>query len=208
MFTPALAQALAKAHGTFGYDVLALMPEEKKWLEDNDAIAPTPATVIDSRVQAVTVPVAGGEVGFIILPKLQKNAKKPLDMTVRSISKLVESLHKRTKLVVAISPWGHLAEDHFLRNADNVPDIMLGAGPGPGIAGRFSRDGKIFWARTYGRGRALHVIRIAEWPTRDDGWKWVKDKNLRLDFRPLNESVATDPAMEDLLDEYDLPVLK
>lgn len=202
--TNALAHALGEAHRTLNYDLLVMMPEEARWLDDNGAGPLTHATV-DNRVQAVTLQTAGGPVGFILFPKLPRNATKPLDMTIRAIAQQAESMAGRVRLVVGLSPWGELAEDHFLKTAGSVVDVLLGAGPGPGVAGRFTPDGKTFWARTYGRGKALHVLRIAQWPERTAAWKWIKDGNFRLDFTALNQDVASDPAMDALLGGFSLP---
>jgi len=200
-----LAKALAQAHAALGYDLLTLMPEEQQWLGDHDAPAPAQNAVIGNRVRSVTVSTKNGPVGFILLPKLPRNATIPLDMTMRAIEDQARSLAGRTRLVVGISPWGGVAEDHFLQKKAHVLDILLGAGPGPGLAGRFTPDGKTFWARSYGRGKALHVVRISEWPQRSADWKWIKDGNLRLDFMPLNEPVPSDPEMNALLGEFNLP---
>lgn len=201
--TPALARALAAAHKALAPDLLALAGTEAAWLAA--AGAQTPAQAPGSAPRALVLPVPGGEVGVILLPVLPSGALTPPDDTVRLVADLARGLAARTRLVVALSPWGDLAEDHFLRTAGPVVDILLGSGPGPGVAGRFSDDGKTFLARSYGQGKALHVIRIAAWPARTPGWRWVRDENLRLDFLNLSDAFPADPAVEALLGGLDLP---
>lgn len=202
--TPALARALAAAHGALAPDLLALTGPEAAWLTAGGATAPAHQR-LGPGVRGVVLPTPGGAVGVLLLPPLPRAAEAAPDDMAREAVAQARALAARTRLVVALSPWGELAEDGFLRTAGPVVDILLGGGPGPGVAGRFSDDGKTFLARSYGRGKALHVIRIAAWPERTAAWKWVKDENLRLDFLSLTDAIPADPAMDALLGGFDLP---
>ncbi len=195
-----MATALAQAHAAMHYELSALMPEEFNWLQKNGATPPAGSAVFAPTPRSVVRDTPGGAVGFVLLPRLPLGADTPPQQTVDAVVAEARALAGRTKLVVGLSPWGAVAEDAFLQNAPHVLDILLGAGPGPGIAGRFTPDGLTFWGRTYGRGKALHVIHIGQWPTRDAAWKWVKDGNLRLQFSSLTQDVPSDQDMRRMMD--------
>lgn len=201
---PGLAKALAAAHAALKPDLLVLTPGEADWLAAQGATAPAHHT-LSSRAQGVVLPTPGGPVGVVLFPPLPPDAEAPPDAMAQDVIRQARELAARVRLVVGVSPWGELAEDRFLRTAGPVVDILLGAGPGPGVAGRFTPDGKTFWARSYGLGKALHAVRIAAWPERTPAWQWVRDENLRLDFLGLTEAFAADPAMQTLLDGFTLP---
>jgi len=202
--TSELAKALVAAHAALAPDLLVLTPGEAAWLAESGATAPTHQT-LGPRAQGVVLPTPGGPVGVVLFPPLPPGAEAPPEAMAQDVIRQARELAAQVRLVVGLSPWGELAEDQFLRAAGPVLDILLGAGPGPGVAGRFTPDGKTFWARSYGLGKALHAIRIAAWPERNPGWQWVRDENIRLDFKGLTEAFAADPAMQTLLDGFALP---
>lgn len=96
----------------------------------------------------------------------------------------------------------------LLKDYEPEIDLLLGSGPGPGLAGRFMNHSKTFWARAYSKGKALHLIRIGEWPKRAANWKWTKGKNLKLDFKTLTPDVEDNPEMQAILGRYQLPAPK
>lgn len=202
---PDLARTLATAYDALGHDLLVLLKDEADWLASHGAPLPGGAESIGARVGMRVVSTPGGDVGFVLFPRLPKNSAEPMDMTVEAVRKTAASLKDRTRLVVGISPWGALGEKAYIQQAPGSVDILLGAGPGPGLAGRFVSENKTFWARAYSKGRSMHVLRIGQWPQRQDGWQWEKDGNIRLDFKVFKEDVPDDPAMRKLLNASGLP---
>lgn len=206
--TPALARALAKAYEALDFDVVYSMPMESDWLKESEAKLPEHLLTANNRVQIREYEAEGVRVGLVLLPKLLKGKDRPSKALIESVVRKAKNLAERVDVVVGVSPWGANGEAVFLSKAPPVFDTLLGGGPGPGLAGRFMAGGKTFWARAYTMGKAFHVIRLLDLPSRDNGFKWIKDENIRLDFTVLDKNVSDDASMTVLLDEFELPTVK
>ena len=207
--TPDLARALSKAYGVLDFDAIYCADDEADWLKDSGAQAPDTLVVATTSPQLREYETHGVRVGVVYLPKLLKGADRPGKTLMDSVARKAKGLAGRTDVVVAVSPWGAAGEAAFLAYAPGVVDVLLGGGPGPGLAGRFMAGGKTFWARAYTMGKAFHVIRLGELPRRDDPeFRWIRDENITLDFTVLDKNVPDEPAMAAMLDEFDLPTVK
>lgn len=200
-----MAPALAEAYQALAYDIGYNVREDADWLRAHDMKAPQPFKTASKQVQVSIFNKADKKIGVLMLPTLLKGTKKPTSMMLRTVVQKSKQLAKRTDLVVAVSPWGMEGEFELLKNHIPEIDVLLGGGPGPGIAGRFMNNSKTFWARAYSKGKALHLIRLGEWPKRTDSWKWSKGKNLNLDFKTLTTDVAENAQMKEILAKYKLP---
>lgn len=203
-----LPKALSQAYGSLGYDAGYLVPGEAQWLTDHGAEPPAGFVTASDRVQEKIIEKNGLTIGLIFFPKLIKGADSPSDQQLAAVDRKAESLAERTDLVIGLSPWGDRAERKLL--ADFAPPIhlLLGAGPGPGLTGRFSDDGKTLWIRSYRQGKAVHKIRVRRAPTREADWKWIKDGNISLSLEVLDKNVSDDADMASLLGGYTLPEAK
>ena len=207
--TPDLARALAKAYRALDFDAVYCVGDEADWMKDSGAEAPESLVTATTSIQLREYETHGVRVGVIYLPKLLKGADRASETLMDSVARKAKSLAERTDVVVGVSPWGAAGEAAFLSYAPGVVDVLLGGGPGPGLAGRFMAGGKTFWARAYTMGKAFHVIRLGELPRRDDPeFRWIRDENIALDFTVLDKNVPDEPTMAAMLDEFQLPTVK
>lgn len=191
-----LAQSLKDAYDLLDYDIGYLSPREADWLSAAGLSRPEGWRTASVHVQFSTVDVNNTSIGIIYLPMLPAGQTSVPRFLMKSIAAKAQSLRSRTKLVIGISPWGFMTEKHYLDAAGPVFDILFGAGPGPGLAGRLEAGGKTFWVRSYSKGRAVHVLRLNTWPRHDDAdWKWTLKKDIVLDFRPLRDNTLPDSEM-------------
>ncbi|WP_461209503.1 UshA-like (seleno)protein family 2 [Desulfocurvus sp. DL9XJH121] len=202
--TPQLAQALGKAYGTLGYDAIFAAPEEDAWLRDSDAELPPVLHLQSNRAEIVTLDKGGCRIGVVLFPRLLRGERKPTPMVMESVARKARSLAERTDIVIGVSSWGAAGEAEFLDKTEPCVDVLLGSGFGPGLAGRFMKNGRTFWARAYTTGKAFHVIRVRVPDQREPDWRWIKDGNLSLDFQVLDKDVTSDAAMLKLLDGFSL----
>ncbi|BBD07585.1 hypothetical protein [Desulfovibrio ferrophilus] len=200
-----LAQALSKAYSSLEYHTGYLVPGEKAWLEDSGTTPPENWVTASDRIQERIIDRAGYKVGLIYFPKLIKGAKEPSAMMMKAVVRKAESLSKRSDIVIGISPWGGNAERTLLEKHTPQIHLLLGAGPGPGLAGRFARNGQTFWVRSYKRGKAVHVIHISKLPTRSNDWKWIKNGNISMKLEVLNQDLSEDADLVALLGKFTLP---
>lgn len=203
-----LAQALSRIYDRDGYDVGFMVPGEEEWLNDRGASVPEGWVTASDRVGQRIFDKDGVSVGVVFFPKLLKGSRTPTSMQMRAVARKAESLAERCDLVVGLSPWGGQAEQDLLKDFAPPIHLLLGSGPGPGLAGRFSDDEKTLWVRAYRRGKALHRIRVRALPTRDADWKWIKDGNVSVSLEVLNQDVQEDPETRTILDGYSLPSAK
>ena len=192
--TQAKMKALAEAYSKINFDLGLLIPDEAAAMRKAGVSLPGQWLTVPSVTQAELPLPGGGKVGFVLLPPLSPTEKEPPKDLIGLISKAVEHQRKTAKLVVGVSPWGYFVELTYLRTLDAVlPDILLGAGPGPGFKGMVAGEGKTYWMRAYGLGKALNRLEVLEWPGRDPGFRW-RDEG---DIRSLNIGL-TDQVREDL----------
>ena len=206
--TVQLANALSKAYATLDYNAIFCSPEEERWLRGSGADLPKSLHAVSNRAQVQILRAGDVTVGVVVFPRLLKGAGKPSHTMIASVARKARNMAERVDVVIGVSPWGASGEAAFLAESDPVFDLLLGAGPGPGLAGRFVEDGKTFWARAYTMGKAFHVIRITDLPRREADWKWIKNENLHLDFKILDKNVSQNGAMVALLNEFHLSRVK
>ncbi len=194
-------QALATAYSKINFDLGLLTPREAAALRKAGAALPG-QWVTAPEVTEVELPLPGGDkVGFVLLPPLTPTEKEPPKELIKLVSRAVAHQRKTAKAVVAVSPWGYFVELTYLRTLDAVlPDILLGAGTGPGFKGMVAGEGKTYWMRAYGLGKALNRLEIMEWPGRDPGFRWSDEKDIRSLNIGLTDQVRDDPAISALFD--------
>lgn len=198
--------ALARAFEALGYDLGQLTAVEaelfaraglrppRNWLP-----AETPAR------RALALP-GGNRVGVLLLPELKGplvagEEGQAVARLAKAVAKAVRAAKKDTKLVVAVSPWGAAFEQAYLEAGGVLPDILLGAGPGPALAGRIAADGRVLWLRATAKGKAVNRVTVLEWPKRAGGFAWVEGKNVVWGLEGLTEQIADDAAVAKLLEE-------
>lgn len=202
--TQAKLKALAEAYSKINFDLGLLSPAEAAALRKAGTTLPG-QWVTAPEVTETELPLpAGQKVGFVLLPPLTPTEKEAPKELIRLVSRAVEHQRKTAKIVVAVSPWGYFVELTYLRTLDAVlPDILLGAGPGPGFKGMVAGEGKTYWMRAYGLGKALNRIEVLDWPGRDPGFRWRDEEDIRSLNIGLTDQVRDDTSVSSLFDGMD-----
>ncbi|MBU1004165.1 MAG: hypothetical protein KKE73_16760 [Proteobacteria bacterium] len=182
-----------------------LVPGEEDWLTDSGVPVPDNFVTASDRTTELIIERGDCRVGLIFFPKLIKGALEPSPMMMKAVVRKAESLSQRADMVIGLSPWGGDAERVLLDKYAPPLHLLFGAGPGPGLAGKFTRAGKTLWVRSYKRGKAVHVIGIRRLPTADSNWKWVNNDNISMKLEVLNQDIAENADLTALLGKFTLP---
>jgi hypothetical protein len=131
-------------------------------------------------------------VGVLVLPPLAPGQEGPPPALTTAMGAMARELRGRCGLVVAISPWGYLAENAYLaRDAAPDMDVLLGAGPGPGTA-QSAAKGKVLWVRSYTRGKTVQTVELRAFPGVDRDFTWSLSV-YDFDNKALDDSRPSDP---------------
>lgn len=174
-----------------------LEPAARNWFHAQGAEPPQGFHPVDQTPVVQQSVVQGKTVGFVLFPAgfagNPEREKELLSLALR--------LRGQCDLVIGISPWGTKAERTFLPAASGYYDVILGGGEGQGMRGNMDTRGTVLWARGYGKGMALAVLELMEWPSRQDrpGWAWIEDDNVRFPVVLLDEGIRPDPQTTELL---------
>ena len=153
------------------YTAGVLTENEHTMLSEAGVSAPTGWTLLKNIPVTRLVPAAPGTIGLIFLPQpAGKNGRLDSKQT-EATKETIRDLKDRSgvSLVIGISPWGQRSEQDFLSSGGPLPDILLGSGPGSGMAGRIMDQGRTLWVRPYSKGKALNRIEILAIPDRAEG---------------------------------------
>lgn len=174
------------------YDLGVLAPREADSLAQRQVAWPasfTPARELTSRVLTLA---DGRAVGVLVLPPLAPGQEGPPPALTTAMGAMSRELRGQCGLVVAMSPWGYLAENAYLtRDAAPAMDVLLGAGPGPGTA-QSAAGGRVLWVRSYTRGKTVQTLALRAWPGTRRDFAWGKE-DFVFDNQALDDSRPSDP---------------
>lgn len=143
---------------------------------------------------------AAHRIGVLLLPPLPDGASTPPAALVRQIEEAVHALRAKTRLVVAMSPWGYALEQELLKAQGPLPDLLLGSGNGIGLVGNISAKGKTLWVRAFTQGKSMSRIDILEWPDHANvNFKWTEEQNIRMTLFGLTDNYLEDSHMLTLM---------
>jgi hypothetical protein len=158
-------------------------------------VKPRPAWLGSASLEQHVLHGPGPKVGVILLPQLNRSdAPLPADL-LRQLGEAVQHLRSTTRLVVAMSPWGYAQELELLKSAGPLPDVLLGSGPGIGLAGQLSASGKTAWVRAFAQGKSITRIEIMALPEHNSTFKWTEEKNIRMTLFGLTDHYPEEPHM-------------
>lgn len=133
------------------------------------------------------------QIGVLLLPPLADGAASPPAALVRQLQAAVLALRAKTRLVVAMSPWGYNVEQKLLNVGGAMPDLLLGSGIGLGLVGNIEAKGKTLWVRTFTQGKSMSRIEILDWPDRaNENFKWTEGQNVRMTLFGLTDQYLGD----------------
>lgn len=191
---------MARAYDLLHNDLVFVSPYERGLLA-KAGVQPRPYWRGSEHLeQHVLGPDNGHRVGVLLLPPLPDGAKDIPAALLHQIDEAVRRLRATTRLVVAMSPWGYTFEQELLKGATQLPDVLLGSGPGIGLVGNIAAMGKTLWVRAYPQGKAISRIDILAWPEHGNpNFKWTEDQNIRMTLFGLTDQYQDDPQMLSLM---------
>lgn len=199
---PGLGKVLSGIFDGLGYSAGYLTPDEAVMIEKDGGKLPRNWVVVDKKPHTQVFEVQGTPIGVIFLPQLGPKDEGPTDAMRELVAKTADELRTRSKLVVAVSPWGAEAERRFIETAKREVDVLLGAGPGIGFAARPVADGRILWMRTFTQGKLVSGIHVLRFPEGKD-FRWELRKNFEYSSIALDETVPNDPATVEKLKPFE-----
>ncbi len=137
---PATMPYLVKAHELMHYDAAILTPMEEAALAAAKAPMPKGFLLADA-VKTAVVTVGDTVVGVVTAPPLKADREPPPVAEMNAVIDAAKALRPKVKLLVALIPWGIVAEKQLIDLGAGVFHVVLGSGPGPGFKGIIDDSG-------------------------------------------------------------------
>ncbi|OIO02141.1 MAG: hypothetical protein AUJ49_06695 [Desulfovibrionaceae bacterium CG1_02_65_16] len=192
---------VAAAFDHLHHDLLFVTPDERAALA-KAGVRPRSSWKGSDRLEQHILHAEGGpRIGVILLPPVPYSAPRVPESRINQMEMAVHRLRASCKLVVVMSPWGYSKEQELLTRADknNLPDILLGSGPGIGQTGVLAAGGKTAWVRSFAEGKSVLRIDILVWPEHNSTFKWTEEKNIRMSLFGLTDQYQEEPQMLTLM---------
>lgn len=183
-------------------DLFFMTPAEKRWLVFNKTELPETAVVAGPEPATMILGQSPLRVGVVLFPMLPEGADNAPPNMQRAVAAAAKRLRVKVDLVVGMSPWGEMAEAHFLINQEPVFHMLLGSGPGKGLLGRLAADDKCLWVRAFAQGIAMNKIDVLAKPEDNDEWRWIYGENFMVQVMPLGEGWPLDMTVYGLLSPF------
>ena len=184
---------MAKAYDLLHNDLVFVTPYERAFMVKAGLPPHKSWHGSDRLEQHVLKPDAAHQVGVLLLPPLPEGATSPPAALLRQVQEAVQALRARTRLVVAMSPWGYSLEKELLNSGGAMPDLLLGTGIGIGLVGNIEAKGKTLWIRAFTQGKSISRIDILAWPDHaNDNFKWTEAQNIRMTLFGLTDQHQED----------------
>jgi len=191
---------LAKAYDALRYDAGALSQAEAAKFQSLSVTPPAGWVTLDAKEpKTVILTVNGHKIGVVYFPEAKHPGDLPSQDVLDRVSHAVKELRPQVELVAGVSPWGVTAENDYLDKTHPDLDILFGAGLGVGFMARPTASGKTLWTHAFYKGKALYTIDLLALPGAKD-FKWEAGKNFAAKAVSLDDSVAADPAMRQMLE--------
>lgn len=190
---------MARAYDLLRNDLVFVTPYERAVMA-KAGMPPRPSWHGSDRLEQHLLGAdAAHRIGVILLPPLPESAALSRTLA-QQVEDAVRSLRTRTKLVVAMSPWGYAHEQELLKMTGQPPDILLGTGPGIGLIGTIAAGGRCLWIRAYTQGKSVSRVDILSWPDyANPNFKWTEPQNIRMTLVGLTDHFQEDPQMLSLM---------
>lgn len=191
---------MAKAFGLLHNDLVFVSPYERAVMAKAGLHPHKNWRGSDHLEQHVLGPDAAHRVGVLLLPPVPDGVTSLPPDLLHQIENAVRTLRAKTRLVVAMSPWGYSREQELLKTDGPLPDILLGSGPGIGLVGNVAAGGKTAWVRSFSQGKSMSRIDILAWPEHASvNFKWTEEQNIRMTLFGLTDQYQEDQQMLSLM---------
>nr|WP_272699713.1 hypothetical protein [Desulfovibrio sp. Fe33] len=194
--------ALNEAFNVMRYDVGLLSAREAEALRKDDVPLPSWRKSAEQEAFTVVTIQDGRKIGFLRFPSLPNGTddEVPQDLVTR-LSKQIRENRSKVDLLIALTDWGWVAENAYLKsNPEYVPDMLFGSGNGSGINGRVLADGRCLWVRPYDKGRSISEVNVLQWPKRENSFAWDEAKNYTSASVGMNDAIKDNPDINALFE--------
>lgn len=185
-----------------GYDALLVSSHERS-LMAKAGVKPRPwwkgGGKLDTHVFKVGTTPHQVNVGVIYLPHLPDNERDLPPAAAREVGAAVKALRAASSVVVGLSDWGYPREQALLSSGEEMPDLLLGSGPGVGLTGQRMVNGRTIWIRSYTQGKGIERIELLALPERNSTFAWTEGQNIRMSLDGLTDQYADDRQVLNLL---------
>jgi len=189
--------AMAKAYDLLGYDAGLVTPTEAEALKKAGTALPPVFGVSAAAPSVTTIRAGGHSIGIVRFPIEPKAGEAIPEALAKATAQAAETLHGRVELVVGLSGWGMADEEAFLGAHPGAVDVLLGSGPGAGLAGITAGAGKTLWARSYTKGKTLNRLDLFTLPGAPD-FVWKPKTDYKPDVVLLDDRIPSDPQVQQL----------
>lgn len=201
---PDVAKALTAAYALLAAEAGFLAPEEAAMLASKGLKPPKNWQPGGAAQQTVLLETPAGTVGVLLLP-FADPAKPVGPETLKAAVDAARALKSRAALVAVVSPWGLAAENQLAQMADGAIHLLLGAGPGVGMRGRYMDNNRLLWVRAFEKGKSVSRIDMTALPGVGKDAAWKDNENVTVDAPQMDEGVSEDKAVEALFEWLDQP---
>ncbi len=202
------AREVLEAYRLTRPDAVYLSIASAAWFKQAKVSLPASFQAADKSFPVKIIRVGERKLGLVFMPPLESESpseadrqKFQLEFFPKALS-VGRELRSRTDLVIGVSSWGQAVEESFLAQADGVFDVILGGGEGVPfpVVQRKSAHG-ILWLRADMRGRAINVLDLSKWPSRQAALAdpWIEDLNFRAEQIYLGPNIQDDAAVNKIL---------
>lgn len=191
-----------EAYKLLNLSVAYMTPVEYQAMQTAGIAVPKSWVDVQGLASKIITTSKGQKIGFIFFPMLKKGVVTPPPDMFMNIDKQVEKLKPETDLVIGLSPWGYMPESGYMATAKNPVDILLGSGPGLGLAGRAQRQGESYWTRSYSKGKAVIELILFSLPGHNKA-HWKMKKNIESKIVSLLQKFQPDPKVEQLIKDIE-----
>lgn len=202
----AFLQAMCESFSHMQYDIGVLSKQEQAVFTSLNIASPKGWMTHDDHPIRLWDVGDGHTVAFVFLPSLPSSTALVSGAIRNKVVKLMEQALSQSNLVVALSDWGGRAERDYLSSIEDepCPDIFLGSGSGSGVVGLVIAHGRVYYVRSYEKGKAVNRISILAWPRKKKAFEWVRKKNIVSDLIVLDDSFTESLIINQIFSKVDL----
>ncbi|MDL2272135.1 hypothetical protein LJC23_03790 [Desulfovibrio sp. OttesenSCG-928-I05] len=195
-----LASVQSAAINATDWDCVYVSAKASAWLQENGAPLPDKGTLVTSDPRTEIFSVAGKNIAVIFLPPGSEPNGMPSEDQINDALDTGRDARSRSDLVIAVSPWGMHAELNHAARFEGVFHMLLGGGPGMGIAPQVIHAAPaVLWGRAESLGRALMLVEVMAWPDPAMPTAWMESVNFSWRELTLGLAIDEDPAVSSII---------
>lgn len=191
------ASAFVDAYARMGYDGVYPSVVEADWLQEYSGDLPDFFRPAGHDGFVDTFAVGERTIAVVVYPEPARGPF-PTEEQTAWVEQTIAALAAEADLVVGVCNWSKSGEEAYLERTKNLPDILLGGGPGPSHPEMLAHNGRTLWARSFTKGRTVNKITLYEWPDAKAGRTWHLGQNVLAETIVLDGSIRGDAEIDAL----------